>query len=145
MGFSLIEPERDRREIRRNPINDIGDCPSEKLGSHSIDWVIVGGESGPGARPFDVQWARDIVVQCKAASVPVFFKQMGSNVRDHNDTGFDGDEPESWPMSTGWIEHDLDGTRDGYQGAPVRIHLLDRKGGDMSEWPEDLRVREFPA
>lgn len=111
----------------------------------TLNWVIVGGESGPGARPFDIQWARSVIAQCKAASVPVFVKQMGSNVRDHNDTGFDGDEPESWPMSTGWIEHDLDGTRDGYQGAPVRIHLLDRKGGDMSEWPEDLRVREFPA
>jgi len=42
------------------------------------------------------------------------------------------------------IEDSPDGYRDEYQGAPVRVHLRDRKGGDMAEWPEDLRVREFP-
>lgn len=42
-----------------------------------IDWVIVGGESGPGARPMDLAWARDIRDQCKAAGVPFFFKQVG--------------------------------------------------------------------
>ena len=47
-----------------------------------IDWVIVGGESGPGARPMDVQWARAVRDQCVAASVPFFFKQWGG-VRKH--------------------------------------------------------------
>ena len=42
-----------------------------------IDWVIVGGETGPGARPMDPDWARDIRDQCKAAGVPFFFKAMG--------------------------------------------------------------------
>ncbi len=42
-----------------------------------IDWVIVGGESGPGARPCDVAWIRSIKEQCKAAGVPVFIKQIG--------------------------------------------------------------------
>ena len=42
-----------------------------------IDWVIVGGESGPNARPCNVEWIRDIVQQCKAASVPCFVKQLG--------------------------------------------------------------------
>lgn len=42
-----------------------------------IDWVIVGGESGPGARWMDPQWARGVVEQCRAARVPVFVKQMG--------------------------------------------------------------------
>ena len=41
-----------------------------------IDWVIVGGETGPGARPMDTDWARDIRDQCKAAGVPFFMKQM---------------------------------------------------------------------
>lgn len=41
-----------------------------------IDWVIVGGESGPRARPMHLQWARDLRDQCKAAGVPYFFKQM---------------------------------------------------------------------
>jgi len=44
-----------------------------------IDWIIVGGESGSNARPFDVSWARKTVAQCKAAGVPVFVKQLGAN------------------------------------------------------------------
>jgi protein gp37 len=81
---------------------------------HGIDWLICGGESGPHARPFDVQWARDTIAQCKAAGVPVFVKQLGANpVFDSN----------------------------GY----VAWGFRDRSGGDPSEWPEDLRVREFPA
>ena len=42
----------------------------------SLDWVIVGGETGPGARPMKPEWARSIRDQCKAAGVPFFFKQM---------------------------------------------------------------------
>lgn len=42
-----------------------------------IDWVIVGGESGPGARPLSPDWVRDIRDQCQATSVPFFFKQWG--------------------------------------------------------------------
>lgn len=44
-----------------------------------INWVIVGGESGPGARPFDLAWARSIVRQCREAGVPCFVKQLGDN------------------------------------------------------------------
>jgi len=43
----------------------------------SIDWVIVGGESGPGARPMRAEWVTDIRNQCLAANVPFFFKQWG--------------------------------------------------------------------
>lgn len=42
-----------------------------------IDWVIVGGESGPGARPMNPAWVIDIRDQCSAAGVPFFFKQWG--------------------------------------------------------------------
>jgi len=42
-----------------------------------LDWVIVGGETGPGARPMDADWARTIRDQCQAAQVPFFFKKMG--------------------------------------------------------------------
>lgn len=42
-----------------------------------IDWVIVGGESGPGARPMDAAWVRDIRAQCRRAKVAFFFKQWG--------------------------------------------------------------------
>ena len=47
----------------------------ERDGTGPLDWVVVGGESGPKARPFNVQWARDIIAQCQAAGVPVFVKQ----------------------------------------------------------------------
>lgn len=42
-----------------------------------LDWVIVGGESGPGARPMHPQWPRDVRDKCAAAGVPFFFKQWG--------------------------------------------------------------------
>jgi protein gp37 len=87
-----------------------------------LDWVVIGGESGPGARPFDLAWARSALRQCAAAGVAAFMKQMGSNP-------FDGGV-DCGPMN----EHF------GARG----ITLRDRKGGDPAEWPEDLRVREFP-
>ena len=43
-----------------------------------LDWVIVGGESGSNARPFNIEWADDLVAQCSAADVPCFVKQLGS-------------------------------------------------------------------
>jgi protein gp37 len=64
-----------------------------------VDWVIVGAESGPGARPMEIEWARSIVEQCKGAGVPVHVKQ---------------------------------------------IHIDGKLSKNMDEWPEDLRVREFP-
>ena len=90
---------RDGTRYEEHPIDD----------GPPLHWVIVGGESGPGARPFDVSWARSILSQCREASVPVFVKQLGS--------------------------------------VPVGLDagmLTTKKGGDPAEWPEDLRVREFP-
>jgi hypothetical protein len=75
-------------------------------------------------------------------------KQLGSNVIDRNDAGFEGLEPSEWPAAIDWsdrVEDNIDGSRDDYQGAPVRVRLRDRKGGDPEEWPSDLRVREFPS
>jgi protein gp37 len=51
--------------------------PLSKLNLRGIDWAIVGGESGPGARPLDASWVMDIRDQCERASVPFFFKQWG--------------------------------------------------------------------
>jgi len=51
--------------------------PLPNLDLNAIDWVIVGGESGPGARPMDPNWVKDIRNQCVRASVPFFFKQWG--------------------------------------------------------------------
>jgi protein gp37 len=77
-----------------------------------IDWVIVGGESGGGARPFDLAWARSAVAQCYGAGIACFVKQLGA-----------------FPI-------------DGVAGNVVPQR--DRKGGDQDEWPQILRVRQFP-
>lgn len=85
-----------------------------------LDWVIVGGESGPGARFMEVSWVRSIVAQCKGAGVPVFVKQLGAKPID--------------PTVKCGITC----------GCGLHYGFRDRKGGDPSEWPEDLRVRELP-
>jgi len=113
-----------------------------------IHWVIVGGESGPSARPFDVTWARQTVKQCRKGGVPVFVKQLGANpqeiayprdvqAREVSDWQRDG---WTWIVDgQTWIsEQALSHWRKYYR-------LKDRKGGAMDEWPEDLRVREFPG
>jgi protein gp37 len=51
--------------------------PLPHLSLERIDWVIVGGESGPGARPMEKKWVVDIKEQCQSAGVPFFFKQWG--------------------------------------------------------------------
>lgn len=67
-------------------------CPTPghgelRIGSldRGLDWLIVGGESGPKARPFDVAWARSVVAQCKAAGVAFFYKQGGASNRCAHD------------------------------------------------------------
>lgn len=100
-----------------------------------LDWIIVGGESGAGARPFDAAWAREVVRTCRDTGTWCFVKQMGARPYDSNVNASD------WPDETRFV-----GLPD---GAPVTvagagIRLLDAKGGDMAEWPDDLRVREWP-
>ena len=51
--------------------------PLPNLNLSNIDWVIVGGESGPGARPIAEEWVIEIREQCLASNVPFFFKQWG--------------------------------------------------------------------
>ncbi len=108
-----------------------------------LDWVIVGGESGPKARPLWVPQVRYMVKRCASIEIPCFVKQLGANVQDRNDAGWDGCEPTDWPdhiFGEDRIEH----IEEGYQGAPVRVRTRDRAGADPSEWPEDLRVRQMP-
>lgn len=88
-----------------------------------IDWVIVGGESGHGARPYDVAWARSIIRQCKEAGVPVFHKQVGSKP-------YHVEALSREPCSTDTFDRFWS--------------LKDPKGGDMAEWPADLRIRQYP-
>lgn len=85
--------------------------PRYTLVYEMLDWIVVGGESGPNARPMVLGWAKDIVSQCKAAGVPVLMKQVGANPTNR-------------------------------EGKPHKIS--DRKGAIMEDWPDVLRVREYP-
>jgi protein gp37 len=107
----------------------------ETLDLAGIGWVIVGGESGHGARPCNVAWVRSIVEQCKAAGVACFVKQLGGNVEwDGCQGGYGDGVPDVWPHGT--QREDI--------GGGFRVWLNDKKGGDMAEWTSDLRVREMP-
>ncbi len=84
-----------------------GACPDQRL----VDWTIIGGESGHGARPMVLGWAKDIVRQCQSTCIPVFMKQLGA--RPTNREG-------------------------------VRHSISDSKGGVMADFPDELKVREWP-
>jgi protein gp37 len=66
--------------------------PLHKLDLNGIDWVIVGGESGPGARPADPDWIREIRDRCIAADVRFFFKQWGGVFKSRTGRLLDGRE-----------------------------------------------------
>lgn len=74
-----------RHEIPDYSIDCVGDSPAKELGSPSLNWIIAGGESGPGARPPHPDWFRSLRDQCQSADVPFFFKQWGSYA-PHNPT-----------------------------------------------------------
>ncbi len=108
------------------PINLIPPETCWLLDSYSrprIDCVIVGGESGHGARPCQVDWIRSIRDQCGLAGVPCFIKQLGSKA---------------------WGQHNSNPAGSCLDGSCFELQLVDNKGGDWSEWPEDLRVRQYP-
>jgi protein gp37 len=86
-------------------LEDLGD-----LDLTGIHWVIVGGESGHGARPFELAWARNLIRECQRQQVACFIKQLGRQPWDNGKT----------------------------------LKLASRKGGNMVEWPADIRVREYP-
>jgi protein gp37 len=71
----LIEVPADIRFLSVEPL--LGPVNIKAALLRKIHWVIVGGESGPQARPMDPAWARDVRDQCQAAEVPFFFKQWG--------------------------------------------------------------------
>jgi protein gp37 len=75
----------------------LGPIPSLPL--TGIDWVIVGGESGPNRRPMDAAWVRDIHEQCKAAGVSFFFKQWGGRTSKSGGRELDGRTWNEMPSS----------------------------------------------
>lgn len=124
LRFLSVEPMLEEVDIRRVPglMKSFNQSP---YGWHNwlrqrIHWVIVGGESGTGARPCHVDWVRSLVGQCQAASVPCFVKQLGSVIN----------LAQPGPHGTGFMA----------------AKLKHPKGGDPAEWPADLStVRQFPT
>jgi protein gp37 len=90
-----------------------------------LDFVVLGGESGPHARPCDLGWIRDVRDQCKAAGVSVYVKQLGS-----------------WWVKS--LAKDLEASGLRAAVADKLAAQVDFKGEDMAFWPADLRVRELP-
>lgn len=117
LRFVSAEPLVSRIYIRELRRGPFADDPR-------VDWLIIGGESGP--RPFDVEWGRELIRDSKQNRVPVFMKQLGSvalcSEDDHFEYATDAAGLDRW-----------------------RAVLKAKKGDDPAEWPEDLRVQEFPA
>lgn len=100
-------------------------CRDGDVGGPHVDWIVVGGESGPKARRFDLAWARSTIEQCRGSGTKVFVKQLGSR-----------------PISSN--PDDKRHCGDTMLPSPFRMKIDDRAGADPSEWPEDLCVREWP-
>jgi protein gp37 len=73
--------------------------PLPDLDLAGIDWVIVGGESGPGARPIELSWVRNIRAQCRRAKVAFFFKQWGGTNKKRSGRTLDGRTWDEMPKS----------------------------------------------
>lgn len=101
--------------------------PVSVIATGNLQWLIIGGESGPAARPCNVDWIRSLVRQGHAAGVATFVKQLGSSPFVTTYSGNMSIAPEyKRPFING-------------------LYLSDKKGGDISEWPSDLRVQQWPA
>jgi len=84
--------------------------PVGKLDLDGIDWVIVGGESGPRARPMETRWALDVRNQCLNANVAFFFKQWGGRSPKSGGRLLEGEEWNEFPVELPWLKtkHGLD-------------------------------------
>jgi protein gp37 len=72
--------------------------PIPKLNLTGIDWIIIGGESGPGARPMAREWVLDIIARARAHDVPIFFKQWGGTNKKKTGRQLDGKTYDEMPL-----------------------------------------------
>lgn len=120
----------------------------DAAGGQHLHWAIVGGESGRCPRPCHVEHVRSLVHQCRSMGIAPFVKQLGAVVilpTVDAGAGFfevgalEERQRAEWPPPVSF------GNRTARQEFNGRQVLLrDPKGGDLAEWPPDLRVREFP-
>lgn len=73
--------------------------PLDKINLDGIHWVIVGGESGPGARPMEADWVRSIRDQCRAQEVAFFFKQWGGVQKHRYGRVLDDEVYDEYPVN----------------------------------------------
>ena len=123
--------------------------PEQRMGpwcdaNDALHWIIAGGESGPHARPTEVSWLRGVVEQCKAAGVPVHVKQLGAQPRGWCAARVHCEPADDEPLTEHYCDfYEAHEQRDPCPGrCPV---FADKAGRDPAEWPDDLRVQEFPA
>jgi protein gp37 len=110
MGVSVESAQYQRRidHLRRTPARVrflsleplLG--PLRDLELQAIDWVIVGGESGPGARPMEENWVLDIRDQCQEAGVAFFFKQWGGVFKSRTGRELEGRTWDEMPREHGY-------------------------------------------
>jgi protein gp37 len=106
---------------------ETGEILADGAGLADINWIVVGGESGHGARPLHTSWLHSLIRQFRGADIPIFVKQLGSNYQD----------PENGIAGCQTVVAEEYGS--------LHLRLKSRKGGDINEWPEHLRIREFPS
>lgn len=113
---------------------------------NTIQWVIVGGESGPGARPFDLRWASAIQSQCKAAGVAFFMKQTGANAVDSSTVDIVGpDGRVRYRRPAGHPDLEEAKAAQGYAVRQTALRFKDKSGADPAEWPVELQEQAFPT
>ena len=133
-----LDPQRSQWTRGRYPFPALAPDKRTKR-AHLLDWVIVGGESGAKARPCNVAWIREIVRQCKDSEVPVFVKQLGAYILCDNQHIADWEDQTD---GAAYTRYNPDAQV--FQGDIERVYVGDAKGGNIDEFPEDLRVREWP-
>lgn len=107
-------------------------CPlTEQWGG--IDWLVAGGESGPGARPMHPDWARQLRDQCAAAGVPLFFKQWGAHIPVDHTPGVHGGMRDVLPDGQ-WAPYRRDRTDGGVHMAPFRASYGHGRELDGRTW-----------
>ena len=79
-------------------LEDLGE-----LNLSNISWVIVGGESGRGARPMQESWVEGILAQCRAKAVPFFFKQWGGVQKKKNGRTLNGQTYNEFPFAANQV------------------------------------------
>ena len=113
-------------------------APLPELPLAGIHWVIVGGESGPGSRPMEAAWVREIQKQCRVERIPFFFKQWGGVNKKRAGRVLDG---RTWDQMPAGLLPELRGiptARSGWRAAPAPTP--GRTGSYAG--PERLRVAE---